>query len=139
MKEKYADTIQRKVDAAKNPPPAPKKEPLFFLTRWNRRVWPLFLAPLFTLIYAPVNRYVSLPTFGSGRPYEDMNGVLVEEYFSANSLARILFYLLLLTTEFLLVRTTKGLTRGKRILLLTGTTVLNVMMGILFLEFTLWE
>ncbi len=139
MKEKYADTIRKKVEAAKNPPPKPKIEPIFFLTRWNKRLWPLFLSPLFTLIYAPINRYVSLPLFGSGRPYEDMNGQLVEDYFSANSLARILFYLLLIATEILLVRTTKGLTRGKRTLLLIGTAILNLMMGILFLEFTLWE
>lgn len=139
MKEKYADTIQKKVDAAKNPPTAPKKEPLFFLFGWNKRLWPLFLSPLFTLIYAPVNRYMSLPLLGSGRPFEDENGLLVGEYFSANSLARILFYLLILTTEILLFKTTKGLPRLQRSFLLIAATLLNLMMGILFLEFTLWE
>ncbi len=138
MKEKYADTIRKKCEAAKNPPPKEDK-PLFFLTSWNRLLWPLFLSPLFTLLYAPINRCVSLPMFGSGRPYEDRNGVLVEDYFSANSLARILFYLLLVTTELLLVKTTKGISRGKRIALLSAATILNLLMGILFLEFTLWE
>ena len=139
MKEKYADTIRKKVEAAKNPPPTPPKEPVFFLTRWNRRLWPLFVSPLFTLIYAPVNRYVSLPKLGSGRPYEDMQGNLVENYFSANSLARIFFYLLLILTELLLIRTTRGLSRGKRTGLLIAATVLNLVMGVFFLEFTLWE
>lgn len=138
MKEKYADTIRKKAEAAKNPPPkAP--EPLFFLTSWNRRLWPLFLSPLFTLIYAPINRYVSLPKLGSGRPYEDMQGQFVEQYFSANSLARILFYVMLILTELLLIRTTRGLSRSKRTGLLITATVLNFIMGIFFLEFTLWE
>lgn len=144
MKEKYADTIRKKAEQAnalpgKNPPPTPKKQPVFFLTRWNKRLWPLFLSPIFTLLYAPVNRYVSLPSLGSSRPYENMDGVLVEDYFSANSLARILFYLLLIVTELLLIKTTRGLSRGKRIVLLITATVLNLMMGIFFLEFTLWE
>lgn len=138
-KQKYADTIRQKVDAAKNPTPPPPKKPLFFLNRWNTRLWPLFLSPLFTLLYAPFNRYVSLPKFGSGRPYEDMNGALIENYFSANSLARILFYLLLIATEALLIRTTAGMSRGKRVLLLIGATILNLVMGVVFLEFTLWE
>ena len=139
MKEKYADTIRKKVEAAKNPPPPPPKEPVFFLTRWNRRLWPLFLSPLFTLIYAPINRCVSLPKLGSGRPYEDINGNLVENYFSANALARVLFYVLLILTELLLIRTTRGLSRFKRTVLLIIATILNLMMGIFFLEFTLWE
>ena len=139
MKEKYADTIQKKVDAAKNPPTAPKKEPLFFLFGWNKRLWPLFLSPLFTLIYAPINRYISLPKLGSGRPYEDMQGQFVEQYFSANSLARILFFALLILPELLLIRTTHGLSKSKRTVLLVTATLLNFIMGIFFLEFTLWE
>lgn len=139
MKEKYADTIRKKAEAAKNPPPPKAPEPLFFLTSWNRRLWPLFLSPLFTLIYAPINRYVSLPKLGSGRPYEDMQGQFVEQYFSANSLARILFYVLLILTELLLIRTTRGLSRSKRTGLLITATILNFIMGIFFLEFTLWE
>ena len=139
MKEKYADTIRKKVEAGKNPQQQPPKKPIFFLYRWNALLWPLFVSPVFTLLYAPINRYISLPKVGSGRPYESMDGVLVEDYFSANSLARILFYCLLTVTELLLIKTTKGLSRGKRTLLLVGTTVLNLMMGILFLEFTLWE
>lgn len=139
MKEKYADTIRKKVEAAKNPPPPPSKEPMFFLTSWNRRLWPLFLSPLFTLIYAPINRYISLPKLGSGRPYEDMQGQFVEQYFSANSLARILFYALLILTELLLIRTTHGLSKSKRTVLLVTATLLNFIMGIFFLEFTLWE
>ena len=139
MEQKYADTIRKKVEAGKNPPPAPPKKPVFFLYRWNAVLWPLLISPLFTLIYAPINRNVTLPMLGSGRPYEDMNGQLVEEYFSANSAARILFYLLLLTTELLLVRTTRGISRGRRTALLIGATLLNLIMGILFLEFTLWE
>ncbi len=143
MKQKYADTIQKKFDKKKNPPPPKQEKPVFFLTRWNRLLWPLFISPVFTLLYAPVNRYVSLPKLGSGRPYEDMNGMLVEDYFSANSLSRILFFLLLITTEFLLIKTTRGISRGKcrcrRIALLIVATVLNLVMGIVFLEFTLWE
>ncbi len=139
MKQKYADTIQKKFDAAQNPPPKKEKKPVFFLTRWNKLLWPLFCSPLFTLLYAPVNRYVSLPMLGSGRPYEDMDGVLVESYFSANSLSRILFFLLLTVTQLLLVRTTKGVSRGRRTALLVIGTVLNLVMGVVFLEFTLWE
>ncbi|MBQ7301878.1 MAG: hypothetical protein IJW77_18770 [Clostridia bacterium] len=138
MKEKYADTIRKKAEAGRSPKP-PQKKPVFFLTRWNRRIWPLFLTPLFTLLYAPVNRYVTLPLLGSGRAYVDMNGFLIESYFSANSAARILFYLLLITVEVLLFRTTRGMPRVQRVLLLIGATILNLLLGVVFLEFTLWE
>ena len=138
MKEKYADTIRKKVEAAKNPPPKETK-PAFFLFRWNALLWPLLISPAFTLIYAPINRYVTLPMFGSGRPYEDMAGNLIEDYFSANSAARILFFLLLIITELCWFKTTKGISRGKRIALMIAGTIMNLIMGIVFLEFTLWE
>lgn len=138
MKEKYADTIRKKVEAAKNPPVTETK-PALFLFRWNALLWPLLISPVFTLIYAPINRYVTLPLLGSGRPYEDMAGNLIEDYFSANSAARILFYLLLIISEFCLFKTAKPLSRGKRIALLITGTIMNLIMGIVFLEFTLWE
>jgi len=138
MKEKYADTIRKKAEAAKHPPKTPKK-PIFFMMRFNRRLWPLILSPLFTLLYYPVNRYVILPKFGSGRAYVDMNGALIENYFSANSVALILFYLLLLTTEVLLIRTSRGMKTWQRVLFFIGTAILNCIMGFVFLEFTLWE
>ena len=68
-----------------------------------------------------------------------MNGFLIESYFSANSAARILFYLLLITVEVLLFRTTRGMPRVQRVLLLIGATILNLLLGVVFLEFTLWE
>ena len=138
MKEKYADTIRKKVEAAQNPPVTETK-PALFLFRWNALLWPLLISPVFTLIYAPINRYVTLPLLGSGRPYKDMAGNLIEDYFSANSAARILFYLLLIISEFCLFKTAKPLSRGKRIALLITGTIMNLIMGIVFLEFTLWE
>ncbi|MBE6657763.1 MAG: hypothetical protein E7604_04875 [Ruminococcaceae bacterium] len=138
-KIKYADTIRHKVDAAKQPPMQKTQKPVFFLYRWNAILWPLLISPLFTLLYSPINRYITLPLFGSGRPYEDMDGTLIETYFSANSVARILFYLLLLATELLLIKTTHGISRRKRIALLITATLLNLVMGAVFLEFTLWE
>jgi hypothetical protein len=66
-------------------------------------------------------------------------GNLIEDYFSANSAARILFYLLLILTELCLFKTTKPLSRGKRIALLIAGTIMNLIMCIVFLEFTLWE
>ena len=140
MKEKYADTIRKKVEAAKNPPtPKTPHRFRFKLNRFNRRLWPLLISPLFTLLYMPVNRYVSLPLFGSGRAYTDMEGVLVEQYFSANSVARILFWLLIAAVEYLLFRTSASMERAKRIWFMIGCTVLNIVMGVFFLEFTLWE
>ena len=138
MKEKYADTIRKKVESAQNPPMTETK-PALFLFRWNALLWPLLISPVFTLIYAPINRYVTLPLLGSGRPYEDMAGNLIEDYFSANSAARILFYLLLIISEFCLFKSAKSLSRGKRIALLITGTIMNLIMGIVFLEFTLWE
>lgn len=137
-KKKYADTIREKCEG-KTAPAKPAQKPLFFLNRPNALLWPLFLSPLFTLLYAPVNRHVILPLLGSGRPYVDMDGVLVEEYFSANSLARILFYLLIAATAILLLRTTRGLSKKIRIPLLIVSALLNILLGIVFLEFTLWE
>ena len=138
MKEKYADTIRKKAEAAKNPPPKENK-PVFFLYRWNALLWPLLLSPIFTLIYAPINRHIVLPQLGSGRPYEDLAGNLIEDYFSANSAAMILFYLLLIVTELFMIKTSKGLSRGKRTALLIAASIMNLIMGIVFLEFTLWE
>ncbi|MBQ1282011.1 MAG: hypothetical protein IIY16_07185 [Oscillospiraceae bacterium] len=140
MKEKYADTIRKKVEAAQNPPsPKAREKFRFKLNRFNRLSWPLLISPLFTLLYMPVNRYVSLPLFGSGRAYTDMEGALVEQYFSANSVARILFWLLLAVTSYLLFHTSAAIPRTKRILFMIGCTVLNIIMGVFFLEFTLWE
>ena len=138
MKEKYADTIRKKAVAAKQLPQNTKK-PIFFVTRFNRRLWPLIISPLFTLLYYPVNRYVMLPKFGSGRAYVDMNGALIENYFSANSVALILFYLLIVTTEILLVRTSRSMKLWQRVLFYLGTAILNCIMGFFFLEFTIWE
>lgn len=137
-KVKYSDTIREKCEK-KNEVPVQNPKPVFFLNRLNALLWPLFLSPLFTVLYAPVNRSVMLPKLGSGRPYVDMNGALVENYFSANSLSRILFYLLLAATEVLLFRTTRTLSKKKRIPTLIGATLLNLILGVVFLEFTLWE
>ena len=137
-KVKYSDTIRQKCEN-KNEIPAQDKKPLFSLNRINALLWPLFLSPLFTVLYAPVNRRITLPKLGSGRPFVDMKGVLVEDYFSANSLSRIFFYLLIAATEILLVRSTRGISTKKRIPLLIGATLLNIILGVVFLEFTLWE
>ena len=138
MKEKYADTIRKKVEAAKNPQPA-KKKPLFFLNKWNSLLWPLLISPFITLIYAPINRHVMLPLLGSGRIYEDSQGNLVENYFSANSAARILFYVLLIVPQLLMFRTTRRLSKKARTALLIGAAVMNLITAAVFLEFTLWE
>ena len=138
MKQKYADTIRQKVEAAKNPTP-PQKKPVFFLSRWNAILWPLLITPFFTLLYSPINQNIVLPHLGSGRIYEDLQGNLVENYFSANSFARILFYLLLVLTELLMFRTTRNLSKKARTALLIAASVMNLIMGIVFLEFTLWE
>ena len=138
MKQKYADTIRLKVEAAKNPTP-PKKKPPFFLSSWNALLWPLLITPFFTLIYSPINQNIVLPWLGSGRMYEDLQGNLIENYFSANSLARILFYILLLLTEILIFRTTRKLSKKARTVLLIAASLMNLIMGIVFLEFTLWE
>ena len=94
------------------------KNGAFFLTGFNKQFLHLLLNPLFTLFYIPVNRYVMLPKLGSGREYTDMDGNLVTEYFSANTLSKILFYVLFLTTLALSVMRCKKLHKGKRILFL---------------------
>ena len=59
-KVKYSDTIRQKCEK-KNEIPAQDKKPLFSLNRINALLWPLFLSPLFTVLYAPVNRRITLP------------------------------------------------------------------------------
>ncbi len=138
MKQKYADTIRAKVEAGKHP--APKKEDVPFRPNaFNRLFWPILISPAFTLLYIPVNRYITLPLFGSGRPYTDLSGEYIENYFSANSVALILFYLLLAASEILIFHTSKKLPKWKRTFFFIGCTVINLLTAILFLEFTLWE
>ncbi|MGM9625963.1 MAG: hypothetical protein ACI3XM_09695 [Eubacteriales bacterium] len=118
------------------PPPSPSSFIRF--NRFNRLLWPLVVTPLFTLLYYPVNRYVMLPKLGSGKPYVDMSGVLVESYFSANTMALFLFWLLLAATEFLLIRSSGAVHGWKRVLLLLFCTLMNIVTGFFFLEFTVW-
>ncbi|MBQ8578411.1 MAG: hypothetical protein IJ449_10685 [Clostridia bacterium] len=144
-KQKYADTIRRKAEAAP-PTKTPTEElskneqlPLFRLNRFNRLFWPLVISPLFTLLYSPVNRYVMLPKLGSGEVYTDMDGNLVEDYFSANSMARVLFWILLALTELLLIRCLRHVRGWKKIPVIFLGTVMNLVVGMFFLEFTLWS
>ncbi len=96
------------------------------------------LAPLFTVLYYPVNRYVMLPRLGSGRPYVNMDGILVEDYFSANTVAKLLFYLLVLVTCLLSLRASKGLSGRRRAVYLVFCFAISLLGGLLFLEFSLW-
>ena len=138
MKERYADTIRKKVDAGRNPASKPK-QPLFRMNRLNRWFWPLLLFPAFTLVYTPINHYIALPLFGSGRPHINAFNELVYPVFSANALARILFWLIFSVTELLLIRISLRLDLKKRIAYLIGCTLMCILMGIVFLEYTLWE
>ena len=138
MKQKYADTIRTKVEAGTHPTQKVNRAP-FRPNPFNRLFWPILISPVFTLLYTPLNRYIVLPLLGSGRPYTDLSGKYIEDYFSANSVALILFYLLFAASEFFIFRTSKKLTRWKRLIFLIGCTVINLLTAILFLEFTLWE
>ncbi len=110
------------------------------LTRINRAFMQLLLFPFFTFLYMPVNRYVILPKLGSGEPYTDMSGAIVENYFSANSLARILFYVLLAVELFFSAKYAKNGLRGwKRWGYLLLCLLFSIIGGVFFLEFTLWS
>ncbi|MBP3918850.1 MAG: hypothetical protein J6I50_06730 [Clostridia bacterium] len=138
QRRSYADTIRKKMEKETEMKTVPKK-PALHLNRFNQLFWPLILFPIFTLLYIPINRYIMLPKLGSGRPYVNLSGQLVEQYFSANTAAHILFLVLLLITEFLLFRTLRVIHGWKKALLCIAVTVLNVAAGLLFLEFTLWS
>ena len=118
--------------------PAGKREGIR-LNAVNRRVWQLLIIPLFTLIYSPVNRLIVLPKLGSGEPYVDMNGQVVTDYFSANTLAVILLVLLILLTGFLSVWNTRGMKWPARIAVLAGCAAVVFFTSFVFLLITLWH
>lgn len=134
MKQKSSDTNQ----PAQQKRTAPSPSPFVRFNRFNRLFWPLIVTPLFTLLYSPVNRYIMLPRLGSGKPYVDMKGALVESYFSANTMALLLFWLLLAATELLLIRSSRTVHGWKRVLLFLFCTLMNIVTGFFFLEFTVW-
>ncbi len=115
------------------------KQTSFFLTRFNRLFLQLYLTPLVTLIYAPINRYIVLPKLGSGRPYQDMNGVWIDTYFNANDVARILFYLVLAASLVLTIRQSMQFHGWKRAGYLILCTLISLVTGVAFLEFTVWS
>ncbi|MBQ4290582.1 MAG: hypothetical protein II719_05240 [Clostridia bacterium] len=118
--------------------PAEKREGIR-LNAVNRRVWQLLIIPLFTLIYSPVNRLIVLPKLGSGEPYVDMNGQVVTDYFSANTLAVILLVLLILLTGFLSVWNTRRMKWPARIAVLAGCAAVVFFTSFVFLLITLWH
>lgn len=117
-----------------------QKESPIRLTRFNRAFLQLLFFPIFTFLYMPVNRYIVLPKLGSGEPYTDMTGAIVENYFSANSVARILFYVILAVALLFSIKYAKDELRGwKRWGYLLLCVVFAVIGGLFFLEFTLWS
>ncbi len=137
-KTKYADTIRIKADSTAEQPHTAKK-PMVRLNAFNRLFCAALFAPAAAIVYYPFNRYIAVPKLGTGAPYVDMNGALIEDYFSANTLARILFYLLFAASEFLLIRNAGAVHGWKKIAVLFLGTLLNLIGGILFLEFSLWR
>ncbi len=135
-KQKYADTIRQKAE-----PKLPESQPKikFRLNGFNRLFWSALIAPVATVLYYPINRYIAYPKLGSGSPYVDMNGALVETYFSANTLVRILFYLLFLLSEIVLIRNAYGTKGWKKAGILLLGTALSFIGGLIFLEFSLWS
>ncbi len=134
--QKYADTIRQKAEK-QNPLPPPKPE--IRLNRFNRLFLPALTGPLASLLYSPINRYIAVPKLGTGAPYIDMNGALVESYVSANTVVRILHLLLLLFAEIWLIRNTYGMHGWKKAGAILFGTVLNLIGGVIFLEFSLWS
>ncbi len=110
-----------------------------FLHKYNRMILHLFLTPLFTLLYYPLNRYVMLPLLGDGSPYLNTKGETVEHYFSATHLAWLFAFLLTGITLYFSVRNTKRIqTVWKRILYLIICIYVTGVTFLLFINFSLW-
>lgn len=108
------------------------------LRRFNGTLWQLLITPLALLCYRPMNEYIFLPKFGSGKPYVDMQGELVTDYFSANTLAQWVSALLFVLTVILSVRNTRTLHGWKRAGVLFVCTAVGLVSSVLFLDYTLW-
>ncbi len=76
-KPKYQKKIKRQ-HAQKNQQAAERfaqtHHGLLSLNRFNTLILHLFLTPVMTLIYYPLNRYVFLPLLRDGQPYISTNG-----------------------------------------------------------------
>lgn len=111
----------------------------FRLNTFNRLFLHLLITPVFTLLYAPVNRYVMLPKLGSGAPYVNMAGELVESYFSANTMVRILFYLLTALTLGLTAYRARSFHGWRRVVFVLLSVLGCITAGLIFLEFSVWD
>ena len=118
----------------------PQKPSPIRLTRFNRAFLQLLFFPIFTFLYMPINRHIVFPKLGSGAPYTDMHGAIIENYFSANSVVRILFYVILAAELFFSVKYAKDELHGwKRWGYLLLCAVFSLIGGFFFLQFSLWS
>lgn len=110
------------------------------LNRINSLFWHLLITPLSGLLYFPINRYIILPRLGNGEPYVDIDGNLIEQYFSANQAALIAAVLAEAVTVYFTVRTFKKLTeRWQKTAYFIFCILFSLLTMVLFLEFSLWS
>ena len=110
------------------------------LTKFNRIFWPLLIMPIGILCYYPLNRYILLPAFGDGTPYQNSTGEWVEQYFSANQCALIGSALFAAAMLFFGIRALRAVRRRPlRIVLIVAECFWALFCIVLFLEFSLWS
>ncbi len=110
------------------------------LNRVNRLFAHLLITPFAILIYTPINKNLILPVFGSGAPYTDIDGNVVESYFSANHFSLLLALCLFALSLILTVRLSRSIHRlAVRILYIAGCSIMCLLTFVCFLEFSFWS